>query len=313
MCMKILRSCILAVAVFSAAAGLLGCQQSGGTLSSIAVTPVVQSMAPGTTVQFIATATFSDGALFFWTPVVTWSSSDTTVATISNDLGTNGLVTSVANGTTTITAYDKANNVTGTALLTVTDPLALAVSPADSSMAIGTSFQFVATLAFPDNTVQSIATTQAFTSVSWDSSNPAVAMITDTGLVTAGVDTTTAIGTTTITAFYTGSSNTTVSGSTPLKVTAIPLASIFVNPSTITLAAGANRQFTAMGIYADGSTRPMTFAVVWSSSDVTIATISNTEGSQGVVTAIAAGVVTITATDPVTKIAVNSTLTVTAE
>ena len=53
------------------------------------------------------------------TTSVTWSSSDTTVATISNTAGSNGLVTSLATGTTTITALS--GSISGSTLLTVQD------------------------------------------------------------------------------------------------------------------------------------------------------------------------------------------------
>jgi hypothetical protein len=51
-----------------------------------------------------ATGTFSDGTTQDLTMDVTWSSGTPGVATISNVAGSEGLATSVAIGTTTITA-----------------------------------------------------------------------------------------------------------------------------------------------------------------------------------------------------------------
>jgi len=89
------------------------------TLSSIAITPASPSIAPGTTEQFTATGTYSDYTIKNITTSVTWSSSDTTVATISNTAGSNGLVTPSGAGTTTITA--SLVSISGSTLLTVQD------------------------------------------------------------------------------------------------------------------------------------------------------------------------------------------------
>lgn len=89
------------------------------TLSSIAITPASPSIAPGTTEQFTATGTYSDYTIKNITTSVTWSSSDTTVATISNTAGSNGLVTSSGAGTTTITA--SSGSISDSTLLTVQD------------------------------------------------------------------------------------------------------------------------------------------------------------------------------------------------
>jgi hypothetical protein len=59
-----------------------------------------------------------------------------------------------------------------------------------------------------------------------------------------------------------------------------------------TLGVGAIRQFTATGNYSDGSTQYLTQAVTWSSATPGIATVSPI----GLVTAVAAGTVTISAT-----------------
>jgi hypothetical protein len=89
------------------------------TLSSIAVTPANPGMLPGTTKQLTATGTNSIGTTQDLTTSVTWISSDTKVATISTTAGSNGLVTSLAAGTTTITA--SSGSVSGSTLLTVQD------------------------------------------------------------------------------------------------------------------------------------------------------------------------------------------------
>src|SRR6266702_2833682 len=74
------------------------------TLVSIGVTPANPNLPQGLTRQFTATGTYSDIRTQDLTTQVAWSSSAAGVATISNAGGSQGLATSVAAGTTTITA-----------------------------------------------------------------------------------------------------------------------------------------------------------------------------------------------------------------
>jgi hypothetical protein len=89
------------------------------TLVLLAVTPENPGIGKGSKQQFTATGTFSDGTTQNLTAAVTWSSSNTGVATISNAAGSNGLATSVATGATTIKAVSGA--VSDTTTLSVTD------------------------------------------------------------------------------------------------------------------------------------------------------------------------------------------------
>jgi uncharacterized protein YjdB len=69
-------------------------------LSSITITPTSDSTSAGDTVQYKALGTLDDGTQVDITDSVTWSSSSTSVATISST----GLATAVASGTTYIVA-----------------------------------------------------------------------------------------------------------------------------------------------------------------------------------------------------------------
>lgn len=88
------------------------------------------------------------------------------------------------------------------------------------------------------------------------------------------------------------------------------LTSIVVTPAGSTLAVGSSTQFTATGTYSDNSTRDITIQVTWSSSPAGTATVSNTPGSKGVVTAVSQGSTTITAT--VGDVTGSTNMTVTA-
>src|SRR5207302_415940 len=59
---------------------------------------------------------------------------------------------------------------------------------------------------------------------------------------------------------------------------------------------GTTQQFKATWNFTDGSTQDLTTTALWSSDNTAVATISNTAGSQGLVTPVAIGTANITAT-----------------
>ena len=115
---------------------------------------------------------------------VTWSTANAAIATVSD----NGLVTAFAEGTTTITA--KAGDKTATCTVTVSKKVipVTSVTLNKTSLALTEqeTFQLSATVS-PDNATDK--------TVTWSSSNTAIATVSDNGLVTAAAE-----GTTTITA-----------------------------------------------------------------------------------------------------------------
>ncbi|HUF50970.1 MAG TPA: Ig-like domain-containing protein, partial [Longimicrobiales bacterium] len=143
---------------------------------------------------------------------VTWSSSNTAVATVSST----GLVSGVAQGSATITATSEGKS--GIAALTVIPVVAtVTVSPATASITVGSSRQLTAT---PRDAAGNALTGRA---VTWSSSNTAVATVSSTGLV-SGV----AQGSATITATSEGASGTSSITVTPpdpcLFVNFLPIA-----------------------------------------------------------------------------------------
>ncbi len=258
---------------------------------TIAVTPTTPSIAKGTTIQFKATATYSDTTEQNVTKQVTWSSSDTTVAMVFNATGSEGLATALADGTATIKAALPGTE--GTTILTVTNAVltSIAVTPTDSSIAKGTTQQFTATGTFDDQTTQDITSL-----ATWTSTNTMVATVSNAsgskGLATATVEQWVRLpDKTTIEATFMGEK-----GMTSLTVTPPSLVSIDVTSPSSSIAKGTTSQFTATGIYSDQTTQNITNQVVWKSSNTSVATISNTPGPQGIATAVAGGITTITAT-----------------
>ena len=83
-------------------------------LQAISVTPSNASLALGLKLQYFATAQFSDHSTQDVTNSATWSASDVGVATVSNSAGTLGIASSIASGSTSITAtYQSVPGSTG--------------------------------------------------------------------------------------------------------------------------------------------------------------------------------------------------------
>lgn len=117
--------------------------------------------------------------------------------------------------------------------------------------------------------------------VVWSSSSVSIATVSPSGVVTA-----VSPGEVSIIA-STGART----GQSSLTVIPIPVASVVVAPAVATVAIGGTQQLSASTLDASGNALTGR-AVVWSSSDQTKVTVS----SSGLVTGIAAGTVTITAT-----------------
>ncbi|HPI56153.1 MAG TPA: Ig-like domain-containing protein [Syntrophales bacterium] len=73
------------------------------------------------------------------------------------------------------------------------------------------------------------------------------------------------------------------------------LVSIQLTPAHPEAALGTTKQFTATGIFSDGSMQDITQQVSWSSANDSIASVSNLEGTKGLTTSFAVGKTTISA------------------
>jgi len=257
---------------------------SDAVLTAIAITPAIQSVAAGTNLQLVATGTYSDNTTQDITSLVSWTSSDATLATVSSGAGSRGLARGIAPGPATITAVLGA--VSGTAMLTITNATlsALAVTPATQVIASGTNQQFTATGIYSDGTTANLTD-----QVAWSSSSSAVATISNAA-GSLGLCTGASLGAVTITA-----TSGTVTGSATLAISNATLRSIQVTAANTAIALGTSEQFTATGIYSDGTSQDITSLVTWDSTLATVASLSNSAGSRGLCTSVAAGSTSITA------------------
>jgi hypothetical protein len=298
------------VTISSTGGGGSGTGGSSSTaITSITIIPGTQSVAaPGKTSQFIAIGTNSAGVTSNLTNLVTWSSSSTQIGTIG---AVTGLATAVGQGSTTITALytnqTSGSVITGTATFTVTggtseQVTALQILPGSEALsASGQTGQFVALGTAGGTGLQGDVTSSA--QIKWSSSIPSVATVSAAGLVT-GIS----AGTSTITAEYTNPDSTVVSAiaTVAISITAAPepLLSLVIVPSSVTVGnLQDTAQFLAIGTY---STAPYvrdltnTPSLTWISSlpndfPIDTNTAGNPGATAGIVTAYAAGVVTIIA------------------
>lgn len=176
------------------------------TLTSIAITPVNDSVVKGLTKQYMAMGTYSDGSTADISSTVTWGSADSSIASISNTAGSKGLATGAGVGTTSISAT--LSGVTDSTNITVTPAVlvSITVTPAGATVILLQTISFVATGTYTDGSTANLTN-----SVTWASTNTLTATISNTA-PNKGRASGVGLGTTIISATLGG-----VSGSTPLN------------------------------------------------------------------------------------------------
>ncbi len=212
---------------------------------------------------------------------IIWKTSNASVATVAN-----GVVTAVGNGTATITAKTEDGGYTATCEVTVTTPVeSISLNKTFLDLPTGTTEQLTATIA------PATANNQNYT---WSTSDESVATVVN-GLVTAIADGTANIIVTTEDG---GLKDTCV-----VTVTT-PVSGITLNATSLDLFVGTTEQLIAT-ISPESATNK---AIIWSSDDVTVASVE-----EGLVTALAKGQTTITATTEDGSYMATCAVTVTAE
>jgi parallel beta-helix repeat protein len=239
-------------------------------VSSVVITPATAGLYIGRTAQLTATAYDANYTVIAGRPL-SWSSSNSSVATVSPT----GVVSAVATGSVTVTATVEGHTASASVNVTPVPVSSVVVSPATSTVIVGGAVQLTATPKDANGAVL------AGRSVTWASSNSAVATVASSGLVT-GV----AAGSATVKATVEGRS-----ASATVTVTPVPVASVVVSPSTATISVAGTVQLRATPKDANGNTLTGR-SIAWSSDNAAIATVS----SSGVVTGVAAGTVAVRAT-----------------
>lgn len=244
---------------------------------SIAVNPVNAQFRVQQPVQYGVSATWNDGVVSGLPATdLTWSTTGA-AATITPQ----AILTAFDPGQLYVRATLNSNpTVTGFTLATVV-PIQLQQiwinPPSTPTFVAGTTQQFSAAGFYSDGVWRDITSL-----VTWSVYDPRIAQISSTGLLTSY-----APGTNYVYASINGGYNYTFFVISPAELTSITVA-----PPDAQLIVGQLGQYAVTGHYTDGSAHGLTDQVVWSTSDAGIATVNTT----GVVTAVAPGTATITAT-----------------
>lgn len=242
---------------------------------SITLTPQTGIVSVGKAIALTATAFTADGT----SSDIDWSSSDSSIATVSAQ----GFVTGVAPGTAIITATAQLDRtLSASAGITVVNDVVVSsvtVSATSTTVNVNGNLTLTGTVTMSDGSKNA--------NVSWASSNTAMATVDQNGVVT-GIS----AGPVTITA--TSIQDNSRSGSINLQVSSpsppppVTVISVTPSPSSASIQVGAQVLLTATVQLSDGNSET---SVIWSSSNTGVATVN----TSGVVTAVAPGTVTITA------------------
>jgi hypothetical protein len=153
----------------------------------------------------------------------------------------------------------------------------ISVTPPAPSLLTGAKQQFTASATYTNGSVKVLG------APAWTTSNAAIVFINSSGVATA-----VATGSATISASSEG-----IAGSTTVSVTTSPLNSIEIGPVNPSLRVSqGSQQFSATGVFSDGTIVDISSGVTWTSSNTSVATISKT----GLASAVAIGTTTIKAT-----------------
>ena len=258
-----------------------GCGGDGGTEptrpppdpprpASVTVSPAaIELTALGATVQLSAEVRDQNGNVMAGA-AATWASGDASVATVDRS----GLVTAAANGTATIAAT--LGSVSGSATATVAQQVSsVEVTPATGFVLPGTTLRLMA------EARDANAHTVDGAEFAWASSDPAVAVVDATGLVTG-----TAEGDVDVSATSSG-----VTGRAQLEVVEPAPTTVAVSPDAVVLEALGDTVRLAAEVQ-DQVGRPMPGQpVVWTAGDTLVARVDST----GLLTAVGNGEAAVTA------------------
>lgn len=232
--------------------------------SGVSVSPTAATIIKGQTRQLTATVAPSSAS----NKSVSWSSSNNTVATVSSA----GLVTAKASGTADITVTTADGNYKAVCKVTVRVPVTgVSISRTNLSLIKGGIEQLSATVSPSDASNKT---------VSWTTTDKAVATVSSSGLVTAVGGGTATITATTADGSYTDDCKVTVS---------VPVDGIKFNDISANVGIGSTTKLN----YTITPPEATNKTVTWQSADPAVATVDETTG---VITPVAPGGTEITVT-----------------
>lgn len=247
-------------------------------INHIIIVTETDIVAAGTSAQLSVTGYFNDGSERDLTESVLWESSDTGVADVSNAEDEHGLLRAYTPGTVTVTAsyLGQSGNVTMDVSAATLE--SIEVLPADDSLPSGFSSQYQAIGHFSDASVQDL-TQRAV----WQVDDNGLAIISNlVGL--KGRLYSLAPGTVHVSARFGG-----ITGETTLTITGDTLVAFRLRPSPSVIEQGKTASIVLEGLFSDDSVRDLSSDALWLTTNVTVMTVSNGSGSEGLMTGRSAG------------------------
>ena len=239
-------------------------------VAAVGVAPSTLSLSAGASAQLSAAATSASGEVL-GDRLVTWASSNEAVAKVTST----GQVSAIGSGSATVTATIDGQSASAAVNVAAAAVAKLTVAANATSISVGQTTQVNATVYDASDAVLSGRT------VSWSSSNAGIATVSTGGVVTA-----VAPGSVTIT----GTSESAKAGVT-ITVAWVTVAAVTVNLNLSSVGVGQKAQATASAFDAAGQAL-VGRTVAWSVDKPAIASVE----SSGIVTGLAAGSATVTAT-----------------
>ena len=261
-------------------------------LVSLRVLPATNEVPVGIRLSLDAEGTFNDGSTDEVTSDVSWTSSNPAVAQVSNEKGTVGEVTALADGVVVISVVESATGLSSTAsggdaVVTVAGSLvSIRITPLqeDIPTALTRSFSVQGVLS------NGMTFNLSRRDVQWLSANPAIASISNDPS-SAGVLTGVSKGVTTISAVHVPTG---VRAEQDATITVLGrMIGIAVRPPQRELFSGQTDRFNAVALLDDGGESRLSRDIQWVSSNEGVASISNVSGQRGRVTANTRGECTV--------------------
>ena len=223
-------------------------------VAKVVVLPASATVYIGRTVTLVAQTQDSVGGVLAGRPIA-WTSSDTTVATVS----VAGVVTALKAGTATVTGSAEGKSAASVITAALVPVKTITIAPASSSLLVGQTTTLVATT---KDSAGAVLTGRAIT---WVSSDTTIAVVSATGVVTARK-----AGSATIGASSEGKGTT-----ASLSVADVPVSSVTITPTSAALLVG--QQVLLAAVTKDSAGGTLTGRVVtWTSNDTSVAVVDAT-------------------------------------
>lgn len=244
-------------AKFSNIEGLADITVTSAVVTAVTINPIKDSVIVGNSVNFAATAVYSDNTSQSVTSGATWTTGNGTIASVSA-----GAAKGVGPGETTIKATYQNFSATATLTVLAASVIRVDITGQATSMPAGRTIQLTATAVYDNGT--SVDVTKDAT---WRSGNTATLTVESgaNGGKVKGV----AAGTAKVYAKFS-----TQEGGLSITVTSAVLESIRTSPGSLTLVEGLSDSFKLQAAYSDGTTQDVTSSATWTSKDTNVATFT---------------------------------------